>query len=239
MDYDLLLRQRQHQLRILQIFPPHLNDGELLHKEWTCFALEIARIGIILIAPCCVLYHLDVIKLDSVLCDIAVALCILELFILANRHFILYPEGRAKRLQYWHQLGMSDKLKMLEFYHRASKGFLCRFPATVTTKEVRRFYIKQNAILLTFFADLYVLCMVLLIISHLKERPIYIWLLYFASVLNGLLIVHIGKRHLLELDAILILRNSPELAIGVARQVPAKETSALRTCVSSYHSAVV
>ncbi|CCI40865.1 unnamed protein product [Albugo candida] len=163
----------------------------------------------------------------------------MQLFISANRHFILYPEGRTKRLQYWHQLGMSDKLKMLEFYHRASSKFLCRFPATVSTKEVRRFYRKQNAILFTLFVDLYVLCMVLLIVCYLKMKPLYIWLLYFASVLSGVLIVHIGKRHLLELDEILILRKSPELAIGLTRQVSAKESSALRTCVSSYHTGVI
>lgn len=83
MEYEQLLRQRQHQLRILQIFPPHLDDSELSHKEWTYFALEIARIGVILIAPCCVLYHLEVIRLDSVLCNITVALCIMQLFISA------------------------------------------------------------------------------------------------------------------------------------------------------------
>lgn len=111
------------------------------------------------------------------------------------------------------KLGMSDKLKMLEFYHRASSKFLCRFPATVSTKEVRRFYRKQNAILFTLFVDLYVLCMVLLIVCYLKMKPLYIWLLYFASVLSGVLIVHIGKRHLLELDEILILRKSPEVRV--------------------------
>lgn len=107
------------------------------------------------------------------------------------------------------------KLKILGYYHRKIEKFAGRFPLAMSSSQIRAYYRRHSAVLLTLFTVAYATSLFLLLQSSFNDAAVQVWILYVLSITSALVVLRIAKMHLIELPQVLALRSHPEVRPSV------------------------
>lgn len=103
------------------------------------------------------------------------------------------------------------KLKIMGYYHRKIAKYAGSFPVSLTSVEIRRYYISRGVLVFALFVAAYVACLVLLARCR-QDSVLRMLVLFLLSVGSGLVVVRFAKLHLVELPQVLALRQHPDVS---------------------------
>lgn len=107
------------------------------------------------------------------------------------------------------------KLKIMGYYHRKIAKYAGSFPVSLTSAEIRRYYVSRGALVFVLFVAAYVVWLVLLFRCH-RDSVLRMVVLFLLSVGSGLIVVRFAKLHLVELPQVLALRQHPDVSSALA-----------------------